>query len=83
MQLYLILINALGLLFMLLDKQFAKKGMYRIPEAVLLGTALLGGSLGSLIGMFLFRHKTRKAKFRYGIPLILALQIAAYYFLIR
>ena len=83
MKLYLILINALGLLFMLLDKQFAKKGMYRIPEAVLLGTALLGGSLGCLLGMYLFRHKTRKAKFRYGIPLILALQIAAYYFLIR
>ena len=83
MQLYLILINALGLLFMLLDKQFAKKGMYRIPEAVLLAVALLGGSLGCLLGMYLFRHKTRKAKFRYGIPLILALQIAAYYFLIR
>ena len=82
MKLYLILINALSFLFMLLDKHFAKTHRRRIPEDALLLAALLGGSVGSLLGMYLFRHKTRKAKFRYGIPLILALQIAAY-FLIR
>ena len=73
MYFYLLLINALALLFMCLDKQFAKLHKRRIPEAVLLGTALSGGSVG--LGMALFHHKTRKPKFYLTVPLLLAAQL--------
>ena len=72
---YLLIINALGLLLMLVDKYKAKKNLWRIPEATLMGVALLGGSIGSLAGMYTVRHKTRHIKFYLGIPLILAAQI--------
>ena len=74
--LYLIIINASGFLLMLADKQKARSGAWRIPEATLMWVAVFGGSLGSLLGMYLFRHKTRHIKFTFGIPLILALQVA-------
>ncbi len=77
---YLILINALGLFIMLVDKQKAKAGAWRIPESTLLTVAVIGGSIGVLTGMYVFRHKTRKWKFFIGIPLILAVQLAAIYF---
>ena len=73
--LYLIIMNASGLLLMLVDKQKARRGAWRIPETTLIWTAILGGSIGSLLGMYLFRHKTRHLKFILGIPLILTLQI--------
>ena len=73
--LYLILINAAALVLMLSDKLKAKRGAWRIPEATLMGVALLGGSIGALLGMRLFRHKTRHLKFTLGIPLILFFQI--------
>lgn len=69
--LYLIIINAVGWLIMLIDKQKAKKKAWRIPEATLMGIAAIGGSLGSLIGMYQFRHKTKHKKFTIGIPLFL------------
>lgn len=72
---YLLLINALGLALMYLDKRFAKKHRRRIPEATLMWIAALGGSPGSLAGMYLFRHKTRHPKFYIGIPILLAIQI--------
>lgn len=72
---YLIIINAVGFLLMLLDKQKARCGAWRIPEATLLGTALIGGSVGSLLGMYAFRHKTRHPQFTVGIPAILIGQI--------
>ena len=62
---------------MLLDKLYARKNLWRIPEATLLTVALIGGSIGSLIGMYTVRHKTRHLKFTLGIPLILVLQIVA------
>ena len=71
---YLLTINALGLLIMLADKRCAQKKLWRIPEATLLTVALLGGSVGSFLGMRLFHHKTRKPKFYVGIPAILILQ---------
>ena len=71
MSIYLSLINALSFLLMLADKQRAKKHRWRIPEAVLLATAAAGGSLGALLGMWLFHHKMRKAKFFLTIPLFL------------
>ena len=81
--LYLIIINAAGFLLMLVDKQKAKRSAWRIPEATLMAVAVAGGSIGSLIGMQVFRHKTRHIKFALGIPLILAIQIIGAIFLIR
>lgn len=69
---YLIIINAAAFLLMLIDKQKAKRGKWRIPEKTLLGAALLGGSIGAILGMYLFRHKTMHPKFSVGLPLILA-----------
>ena len=71
---YLLLINAAGFLLMLVDKWKAKKNRWRIRESTLLLVAALGGSVGSLAGMYLFRHKTQHLKFTLGIPLILAAQ---------
>lgn len=72
---YLVIINAVGWLLMLIDKQKAIRSKWRIPERVLLGLGLLGGSLGCFIGMRMFRHKTMHLKFSLGIPLILAVHI--------
>ena len=73
--LYLLIINAVGFLLMLVDKHKAKKKLWRIPEATLMGVAAMGGSIGSLIGMYTVRHKTKHLKFTIGIPLILAVQV--------
>lgn len=74
---YLLIINAVGFTLMLVDKHKAKKKRWRIPEATLIGVAALGGSVGSLIGMYLVRHKTKHPKFTIGIPVILAVQVVA------
>ena len=80
--LYLLIINALGLLIMLADKEKAKKHLWRIPESTLLTVAALGGSIGCYAGMRLFHHKTRKPKFYIGVPVIFAVQVlVAGYFL--
>ena len=74
---YLLIINALGYTLMLVDKWKARHNRWRIPEATLMTVAALGGSVGSLIGMYTVRHKTKHPKFTLGIPLILAVQLAA------
>ena len=74
---YLLIINAAGFLLMLVDKWKAKKNRWRVRESTLLLIAALGGSVGSLLGMYLFRHKTLHLKFTLGIPLILAGQCIA------
>lgn len=74
---YLLIINALGFLLMLVDKWKARKNRWRVRESTLLLIAALGGSVGSLAGMYLFRHKTWHLKFTLGIPLILAAQCIA------
>ena len=71
---YLLIINALSFLLMLVDKWKAKKNRWRVRESTLLIVAALGGSIGSLSGMYLFRHKTQHLKFTLGVPLILAAQ---------
>ena len=80
---YLLLINAAGLVIMCLDKLFAKKGVRRVPERTLLLIAAIGGSPGSLLGMLIAHHKTRKPKFYILVPLLLVLHAAAagWYFL--
>ena len=75
--LYLLIINAAGFLLMLVDKFKAKKNLWRIPEKTLFLVAALGGSIGSLLGMYTFRHKTQHQTFTLGMPLILALQVVA------
>ena len=81
--LYLLIINALGFLLMLVDKYKARNGLWRIPEATLMGVAALGGSIGSLAGMYLVRHKTQHPKFTAGIPAILIAQLALAFWLLR
>ena len=72
---YLLIINALAFLLMLADKRKAVKKAWRVPEATLLGIAAIGGSLGAILGMRLFRHKTLHLKFSVGLPLMLAVHI--------
>jgi uncharacterized membrane protein YsdA (DUF1294 family) len=72
---YFILINILGYIMMWTDKRRAVKHAYRIPEANLFVIALLGGSIGSIAGMYIFHHKTRHWYFVIGMPLILLIQI--------
>ena len=68
---YLIIINAIAFILMLVDKYKAKKNLWRIPEATLMGFAAVGGSVGALAGMYLVRHKTKHLKFTVGIPILL------------
>ena len=71
----LIVMNLIGYISMWADKKRAKKGKYRISEKTLFTIALLGGSLGSILGMNHFRHKTKHWYFKYGMPCIFILQI--------
>lgn len=71
---YLLIINALAFALMLIDKRKAVKNRWRIPEKTLLGSALLGGSLGCLLGMYAARHKTKHLQFTLGVPVIFAVQ---------
>ena len=72
---YLILINLTSFAMMGIDKRKAEKKLWRIPESSLFIIAIIGGSIGSIIGMRVFHHKTRHWYFVYGMPLILLLQI--------
>ncbi len=73
---YLGIINLIGFAIMGIDKLKARKRAWRIPESTLFVIAIIGGSLGTTIGMHLFHHKTRHWYFLYGMPAILFLQIA-------
>lgn len=75
---YIVLVNLLGFYAMYTDKLRAKKRAFRVPEATLFAIAFIGGSIGCIIGMYLFRHKTRHWYFVYGMPLILILQILGF-----
>ena len=72
---YFIIVNLLGFALMGIDKRKAIKGAFRIPEATLFIVAIIGGSIGSIIGMYAFRHKTRHFSFVFGMPFILVVQI--------
>lgn len=81
---YLAFINLLGLALMGLDKHKAKIQAWRIPESNLFLTAIVGGSIGSIAGMYFFHHKTKHLTFVIGMPLILIIQVGLliwlYYF---
>ena len=81
---YLIGINLLTFLIFRVDKRKARKGKWRIPEDTLIWLSIVGGSVGALLGMYLFRHKTQKRKFNLGIPAILIAQaVLAWFFFLR
>ena len=73
---YLAVMNVIGLAVMGIDKSKAKKNKWRIPEKTLFLVSLLGGSIGTLLGMYAFRHKTKHWYFVIGMPAILILQVA-------
>lgn len=76
---YLIVMNITGFSIMGIDKQRAKRHAFRIPEKVLFLASILGGSIGTWAGMYVFRHKTRHWYFVVGMPAILLLQMAGWY----
>ena len=72
---YFVAINIIGFLIMFIDKQKAKRGAWRIPEKTLFIITALGGGMGTIAGMYTFRHKTQKLQFIVGLPLITILEI--------
>ena len=72
---YLVIINLIAFLVMYIDKRRAKYGKWRIKEHTLFILALLGGSIGSIAGMYTFRHKTKKMRFVIGFPAILVCEV--------
>ena len=80
---YLVVMNVLGVAVMWSDKRRARLHRWRIPEKVLFGVSLLGGSAGSWAGMYLFRHKTKHWYFVVGMPLILVCQAALAIYLVH
>jgi uncharacterized membrane protein YsdA (DUF1294 family) len=73
---YLLVINVATFLTFGIDKWKARNNRWRLREAALLGLAVLGGSIGAWLGMRVWHHKTLHRKFKYGVPLILLVQIA-------
>ncbi|HSQ87825.1 DUF1294 domain-containing protein [Romboutsia sp.] len=72
---YLFIINIISFIAMFIDKQRAINHKWRISEYTLMSLAIVGGSFGSIFGMYIFRHKTKKIKFKIGIPFIIFIQI--------
>ncbi|MBR4786911.1 MAG: DUF1294 domain-containing protein [Bacteroidales bacterium] len=71
----LLALNIITFLVYGIDKFKAQHARWRVPESVLLGLAAIGGSIGAWLGMMVWRHKTQHNKFKYGVPLILIIQI--------
>ena len=80
---YILVVNIITFLFMGYDKHEAKKGNWRISEKTLFTLVVIGGSIGGIIGMFVFHHKTKKWYFRFGFPIILILQVLVIIDLVR
>ena len=74
---YFVVINIIGLFIMWLDKRKAIKGAWRIPEKTIFLITALGGGIGTISGMYIFRHKTQKLQFVLGLPVITILEIIA------
>lgn len=72
---YLVVINLIGFFIMWLDKKKAQHSKWRIKESTLFIVAALGGGIGTIAGMYTFRHKTQKARFVFGFPAIIVIQI--------
>lgn len=78
---YIFIINAISFSLFGIDKYKARRGLWRIPEKILFLSAILGGSIGAIAGMYLFRHKTKHRSFTIGMPAILFIQILLIYML--
>ncbi len=72
---YLVIINFLGFIIMGIDKLKAKRGSRRVPENTLFMFTILGGGVGTILGIYIFRHKTKKKKFTVGMPIILIIEV--------
>lgn len=81
--LWLLVVNVVGFFLMGIDKMKAKRRTWRIPERTLFMPALLGGTPGVIAGMYSFRHKTKHRKFKYGLPVLLVVQLAAAAWMLR
>ena len=79
---YLVIMNLVGFIAYRVDKKKAEKGHWRIKETTLLVLSFLGGGIGSMIGMSLFRHKTKKIKFLIGVPLLTIISVIIIWFII-
>lgn len=79
---YLVFINLFTMIAYWMDKQKAKKNKWRIPEKTLLGLTAIGGSVGALIGMYGFKHKTKHIKFILGVPALFALHVILLYYFV-
>lgn len=79
---YLLVINIIAFIAMGIDKWKAKKGAWRIPEQTLISLVMLGGGIGGIAGMYVFRHKTQKPRFYVGFPVILVAEIILLIYLI-
>jgi len=80
---YFCFVNIMGFLMMGVDKSRAKRKAWRISEKSLFTCALIGGSIGTIAGMYAFRHKTRHWYFKYGLPVILLVQAVLMSFIIK
>ncbi len=78
---YLVAINVVTFFVYGIDKWKARHKRWRVSEAALLMLAVLGGSVGAWLGMYVWRHKTQHKKFKYGVPLILLAQIVILYYI--
>lgn len=78
---YLIVVNTVSFILFFIDKKRARKELYRISESFLFNISIIGGALGSLLGMKVFHHKTKKKKFIIGIPIILIFNIIVFIYL--
>lgn len=82
LMIYLLVINLTAFIIMFVDKSRAMRHQWRIPEKTIFLLSFFGGSLGSLLGMYLFRHKTKHLSFRILLPLFLVLNAAVVFWLI-
>lgn len=78
---YFLIISCISFLLMYIDKQKAIKREWRIPESTLMTLSLIGGAVGTYLGVYTFRHKTKHTKFTIGVPICIVINIFSYYFL--
>ena len=80
---YVLILNLIGFIIMFIDKKKAVHRKWRISENTLISISILGGSIGMLLGMHCFRHKTNHKKFTLGVPAILIIQLGLIIFLLQ